>query len=194
MCLTCKAHYFWEVSEVDYPKFSARDQGATYPRVGSFLFQLQGGQTHIPSWWKRTWKMEGRIRTDQELFLQSEVNHLYHWYGLPLSFHHLSYTLASFLATLKGINLASLHVRCTHFVHGFRSCVMAFVLHHGSVNCPYLCWNIHTSFWQETNIHAIWFIIFNSTILLKYMPISSYERAPKNNSAYYEYYIHLSLL
>jgi len=35
------------VSDIDYPKFSARDQGVTYPKVGSsFLFQLQGGQTH----------------------------------------------------------------------------------------------------------------------------------------------------
>lgn len=74
-------------------KISARDQGATYPRVeSSFLFQLQRGQTRIPSWWKRTWKMEDRIRKDQELFLQYEVNHLYHWYGLSLSFLHLSKT------------------------------------------------------------------------------------------------------
>ena len=93
MCLTCKTRWFWEVSDIDYPKFSARDQGVTYPKVGSsFLFQLQGGQTRIPSWWKRTWKMEGRIRKDQEPFPQYEVNHLYHWYGLLLSFLHLSNT------------------------------------------------------------------------------------------------------
>jgi hypothetical protein len=87
MCLTFRICCLWKVSDIEHSKFSAKGQGGTYPRVGSsFLFLNQGGQTHIPSWWKKTWKMEGRIRRDEELFLLYEVDHLYHWYGLLLSF------------------------------------------------------------------------------------------------------------
>ena len=177
MCLTCKTRCFWEVSDIDYPKFSARDQGVTYPGVGSsFLFQLQGGQTRIPSWWKRTWKMEGRIRKDQEPFLQYEVNHLYHWYGLSLSFLHLSNMYTSFMATSKGINLASIHVSCAHFVHVFLSCVLVYATagHLSFITAVWIVLVFVDMFLllfggKQISIH--WFIVFHTIIL----PINGYR-------------------
>ena len=112
-------------SDIDYPKFSARAQGATYPKLGSsFLFQWRGGQIHIPSWWKRTWKMEGRIKKDQGLFQQYEANHLYRWYGLFSAFSTFQNTWTDFLATLKRTNWASIHISCAHFVCVFHSRVL----------------------------------------------------------------------
>lgn len=55
--------------------------------------------------------MEGPIKKDQGPFQQYEANHLYHWYGLFLSFLHLSKYINEFPVYIEK-NEFSFHPVC----------------------------------------------------------------------------------
>jgi len=72
--------FFWvKTRQVEPPKWLSSTPLAR--RIAWVAHLPQGvefvpfpGQTRIPSWWKRTWKMEDHIRKDQELFLQYKAS------------------------------------------------------------------------------------------------------------------------